>query len=131
MAYLDVSPMVVALRTSAGDFEMDRGWLHHFPSHHRFKISDNGFVRLYARCDCSHLKVVEQQGYELRDAFREWQDAYWRPIEVNREFASHFRSPGPLRRFTRSIIRKIRLALQDPLPGDEESVEAPSMIPAE
>ena len=38
MTYLDVTPMIIALRTSPSDFEMKRGWLHHFPSRHEFKF---------------------------------------------------------------------------------------------
>ncbi len=45
MAYLDVSPMIVALRTSPSDFEMKRGWLRHFPSRHEFKFDSEGNVR--------------------------------------------------------------------------------------
>ena len=32
MAYLDVAPMVVALRTTPEDFKLNNGWLRHRPS---------------------------------------------------------------------------------------------------
>ncbi len=47
MTYLDVSPVIVALRIDRSEFEMKRGWLRHFPSRHEFKF-DEGKVRLYA-----------------------------------------------------------------------------------
>ena len=65
MAYLDVSPMIIALRTSPSDFEMKRGWLRHFPSRHEFKFDREGNVRLHARCDCAMLAVRREQGLEL------------------------------------------------------------------
>ncbi|HEY2035979.1 MAG TPA: hypothetical protein VGG96_03120 [Steroidobacteraceae bacterium] len=36
------------------------------------------------------LAVRPEQEREFASGFREWQNAYWRPLEINREFASHF-----------------------------------------
>src|SRR5579863_8549056 len=98
MTYLDVSPMIVALRTDPSDFEMKRGWLHHFPSRHAFKFDSEGSVRVHAACNCAMLSVRPEQTRELRDTFQQWHSSYWRPVEINREFASHFRRPNLLRR---------------------------------
>ena len=111
MAYLDVSPMIVALRTSPSDFEMKRGWLRHFPSRHEFKFDSEGNVRLHARCDCAMLAVRREQGLELWQTFQQWHVSYWRPLEINKEFASHFRKPNPLTRALRNMIAKIRRAV--------------------
>jgi hypothetical protein len=61
MTQIDVNPMIVALRTNPNDFEMKRGWLHHFPSHHAFKFDAKGNVRIHAACDCAMLSVRTEQ----------------------------------------------------------------------
>jgi hypothetical protein len=33
MEYLDVAPMIIALRATPEDFDMKGSWLRHFPSH--------------------------------------------------------------------------------------------------
>jgi hypothetical protein len=130
MAYLDVSPMIVALRTSPGDFEMNRGWLRHFPSRHEFKFDSEGNVRLHAGCDCAMLAVRREQGLELWQTFQQWHVSYWRPLEINKEFASHFRTPNPLTRAFRNMIAKIRRAVLL-RSEDRVAVRAPSIVPAE
>src|SRR5256884_4854761 len=111
MAYLDVSPMIVALRTSPSDFELKRGWLRHFPSRHEFKFDSEGNVRLHARCDCAMLAVRREQGLELWQTFQQWHVSYWRPLDINKEFASHFPKPHPLTRAFPRTIPKIRHAV--------------------
>ena len=49
MAYLELSPMIVALRDRPTDFEVDRGWLVHFPSRHCFMFDRLGNVAMRAR----------------------------------------------------------------------------------
>ena len=93
MAYLDVSPMIHALRTSPEHFEFTNGSLHHIPSRHKFQFDWEGRVRVEARCDCAFLAVNTDQESSLCEAFSEWRTNYWRPIEINREFASHFERP--------------------------------------
>jgi hypothetical protein len=112
MSFLDVGPMIAALRTRPADFEMDGSWLHHFPSRHRFKIDREGNVGLDACCDCAILHVRREQGRELWNAFQIWHSAYWRPIEINKEFAHHFRSPNGWQRLYRSLRVKVRRALR-------------------
>ena len=130
-SYLNVEPMVVALRTRPADFELNHGWLHHFPSHHRFKISKKGKVRLSARCDCAQLAVREYQGLALRDAFQEWYWAYWRAIEINREFAGHFNEPAFAGRILRELARRLRRVLDRYDPSEDEVAESSPLVPAE
>lgn len=111
MAYLDVSPMIASLRTAPDEFELVRGSLHHFPSRHHFHFDPHGNVGVEAACDCAFLSIRHEQGQELRAAFEEWRAAYWRPIEINREFASHFRRPSPLQRIYRKLMSRLRRAL--------------------
>jgi hypothetical protein len=91
MAYLDVSPMTAALRTTPDEFEMDRDWLHHIPSRHRVIFGPEGRVRLMAECDCALLSVKPEQERALAAAFDDWRLSYWRAVEINRDFAAHFR----------------------------------------
>jgi hypothetical protein len=127
MTYLDVSPMIVALRTNPSDFEMKRGWLHHFPSRHEFKFDREGSVRLHAYCNCAMLSVRREQGRELWETFQLWHASYWRPVEINREFASHFRKPSAVQRLLRRFIASIRRPVLRRL---EQRPETP-MVPAE
>ena len=91
--YLDVSPMITALRSSPDAFEFTRGSLHHIPSRHRFQF-DGGGVRIAAQCSCSLLAVRKEQESSLVEAFNEWQASYWRPLEINKQFAAHFSPPS-------------------------------------
>lgn len=106
MAYLDVSPMITALRTQSSDFELSRGWLKHAPSRHRFRFDKYGNVTIDAHCDCASLSVAPEQSRELWQEFQVWREVYWRPVEINREFASHFQAPNAFQR----ILRRINLA---------------------
>jgi hypothetical protein len=111
MAYLDVSPMITALRASPDQFEITHGWLHHMPSRHNFRFGPEGNVTIEARCDCSFLAVRREQELELLDAFRHWQAGYWRPLQINREFASHFEPPSYFRRVLITLTDKLHRAL--------------------
>ena len=90
MQYLNVSPMISALRVSPDHFEFTSGSLHHIPSRHRFQFDRGGRVYIDAQCDCSLLAVTSAQETELCEAFRDWRMAYWSPLQINREFAAHF-----------------------------------------
>jgi hypothetical protein len=128
--FLDVAPMISALQFQPTDFEFTRGWLKHVPSRHRFKFDKNGRVTIDARCDCSLQSVNAEQGDQLFRAFTSWQQHYWRPLEIDREFAEHFRSPNAWVRLSRDIRmawrRFRRRAAPITLPA-----EAVSMVPAE
>ena len=121
MVYLDLAPMISSLRTTPSDFEMDRGWLTHFPSRHSFKFDPDGNVRLHASCACVQFSVRQEQGRELSEAFKGWHANYWRPIEVNREFASHFRRPTFVQRLLRRMFARIRQITLDPSLGEGAS----------
>lgn len=111
MAYLDVSPMITALRTTPNTFEFTRGYLHHIPSQHRFQFDSTGHVRLDAQCSCAMLRVREEQQAPLFEAFNEWRAGYWRPLEINRQFAEHFDPPSWLRRVLIDLTARIHRAL--------------------
>jgi hypothetical protein len=113
MTYLEISPTITALRDRPMDFGVDRGWLAHYPSRHSFKFEGN--VTLHARCDCAHLSIRPEQGQELWMAFQDSGTNYWRPIEINREFAAHFHHhPNLLQRILRRVLMKLRWVLLDP-----------------
>ena len=95
MPYLDISPMITALRTTPDEFELVEGWLNHTRSSHGVRFDANDDVELEATCNCTLLAIRPEQGRELAKCFREWESSYWRPLQINREFASHFlRKPG-------------------------------------
>jgi hypothetical protein len=106
--------MIVSLRTSPSEFEIDRGWLTHVPSRHNFRFDPEGNVTLLAHCDCAALTIREEQSRELATAFEEWRSTYWRVVEINREFAAHFRRPGIWGRWWRALVARIRLIILDP-----------------
>ena len=97
MAYLNVSPMVSALREQPDTFYFDSGELHHIPSRHRFHFDSQRRVTIDANCGCSLLRVSQDQKAALYEAFQDWRMNYWRPVEINREFAGHFAPPSRLR----------------------------------
>jgi len=111
MAYLDVSPMITSLRTTPEDFEIAEGWLRHIPSRHDFKFDPDGNVHLRAQCDCAHLAIQTEQGRELASSYHHWEAHYWRPLLINREFASHFRRSA-LRQFLIDVVARLQRLLQ-------------------
>ena len=111
MAYLDISPMVVALRTTPQAFEFTNGSLHHLPSRHRFQFDRSGHVRVDAPCSCSMLRVSKEQQETLVEAFGEWRASYWRPIEINRQFAAHFNPPSKWRQLLIDLTARLHRAL--------------------
>lgn len=112
MTYLDVSPMVWSFRAAPEDFDMKGPWLRHKPSRHCFRFEPDGHVTLRAGCDCAYLAIRPEQESELKKSHQEWIASYWRPLEINREFASHFRPRSALRRWalkvTGAIARRLR-----------------------
>ena len=109
MTYLDVGPMMVALRTAPEQFELSKSeaWLRHIPSRHSFKFEPDGRVEIRARCDCSLLAIRRGQEQELTACFEDWQAEYWRPLQINKEFASHFSAPSPVRRMLLNLTGKL------------------------
>jgi len=110
MAYLDLTPMLQAMRTRPSEFEMQGSYLRHKPSHHLLNFDIWGNARVHARCDCAMLDVTREQSEEMKAAIAAWKVVYWEPhlaqleaerraAQINREFASHFQPPGLWRRF--------------------------------
>jgi hypothetical protein len=92
MSYLDVAPLISALRNTPEEFELSSGWLCHIRSWHSFRVGPGPEerVEIRAACNCVLLAVRPEQERHFAAGFREWQSAYWRPLEINREFAAHF-----------------------------------------
>lgn len=90
MVYLDVGPVIGALRSTPEEFEILNGSLLHIRSRHSFVFDEHQQVRINAECECALLAVRPDQQQEFTAGFRAWQAAYWRPREINREFAAHF-----------------------------------------
>lgn len=90
MSYLDVSPMISALRAGPEQFELVDGWLRHTPSWHSFRFGPNDEVEIRAACGCALLAIRPEQKPTLARGFGEWERDYWQPLLINREFASHF-----------------------------------------
>jgi hypothetical protein len=110
--FLDVSPMISALRLQPDDFEYVHGWLHHVPSRHRFLFRRSGRVTIDANCGCASMSIRPEQTDELVAAFRTWRQDYWVPLETNREFAEHFRTPNAWVRLLRDMKTAFRRFLR-------------------
>ena len=90
MTYLELAPAITAIRARPEEFEFSNGTLHHVRSRHRFNFLSEDDVQIHAHCDCSLLRASREQTKAFHAAYREWQISYWRPLGINREFASHF-----------------------------------------
>jgi hypothetical protein len=123
MAYLDLSPMLQAMRVRPSEFEVQGAYLHHVPSHHLLNFDTSGNARVHARCDCAMLAVSREQSEEMKAAMSAWKVVYWEPhlariaaekraAEINREFASHFRPPTAWRRLLARFRQGSRFALR-------------------
>jgi hypothetical protein len=111
MSYLDVAPMMVSLRTTPEEFEVKDGWLRHIPSRHDFLFDRDGRAQIRAHCNCAMLAVKSEQEPELYDSYRTWQTSYWQPLQINREFASHFQPRSAVRRLLIAIVGRIHRRL--------------------
>jgi hypothetical protein len=110
--YMDVSPMISALRFQPSDFEYAHGWLNHVPSRHRFQFHRSGRVTIDATCRCASMSIKPEQTDELAAMFRTWRQDYWLPLETNREFASHFRPANAWVRLWRDVRMAFRRFLR-------------------
>ena len=107
MTYLDLAPAITAIRARPEEFEFSHDTLHHPRSRHRFRFVGEDDVQIDAVCDCSLLRASREQAKAFHAAYREWHASYWRPLEINREFASHFEPPSPLRRFAIWLLKRL------------------------
>jgi hypothetical protein len=116
--YLDLSPMLQAIREQPGEFEMEKRYLHHIPSGHRLAFDAQGNARVYARCACSELAVQPEQSAEMKAAIASWEETYWRPLvarkaaerrvaEINRAFAEHFRRRSATRKWWDNVVAAV------------------------
>jgi len=131
--YLDVSPMISALRFQPDDFELKHGWLHHVPSRHRFQFDKMGRVTIDALCGCALLAVSPEQTDELVSMFNTWRREYWIPLETNREFASHFKKPNDWVRLFRDVRMAFRrfVRREEPVSIPIDDLAAARATPAE
>ena len=106
MAYLDLSPAIAALHARPEEFEFTVDTLHHLGSGHRFRFPSEDSVEIHADCECALLKASREQMKLFHAAYREWHASYWRPLEINREFASHF-EPTLWRRAAIRLLRRL------------------------
>src|SRR5687768_14516542 len=93
MTYLDLAPAIAAIRSRPEEFEISHDSLYHRRSRHRFNFLGEDDVRIEAACDCSLLRASSEQARAFHAAYRAWHASYWRPMAINREFASHFAPP--------------------------------------
>jgi hypothetical protein len=126
---LDVSPMIDALKFQPSDFELSGGWLVHVPSWHRFRFDRQGSVSIDAHCGCAAFRARRDQESDLKNAFDRWRADYWRLVETDREFASHFAPVGRLRRFARDVRMAFRRMRQRA--PREQTYPTPYPAPAE
>ncbi len=125
MSYLDVNPMMESLRTTPEDFSLKGKWLSHRSSRHGFAFDPDGHVQIRAACECAQLLVKPEQERALYNSFRDWETNYWRPLRINREFASHFRGSSWRGKLIRLATRLASwLAEEDP---KTEHAELPSL----
>jgi hypothetical protein len=128
---LDVAPMISALRFQPSDFEYAHGWLNHVPSRHRFQFDRKGRVTIDAPCGCASLSIRPEQADELHSMFNVWRRTYWQPLEINREFASHFEEPNAWMRLFRDIRMAWRRFRRQADPVRIPADALPSATPAE
>jgi hypothetical protein len=107
MAYLDVNPLMASLRTRPDEFRFKGAWLTHVPSRHSFRFEPSGRVQIRAECNCALLAIHPYQEKQLADGFKDWHANYWQPLEINREFASHFRPRSGVRRWLIALTAKL------------------------
>lgn len=104
MSYLDLAPAIAAIRARPEEFDFSHDTLHHRRSRHSFRFVTDDEVRIDAVCDCSLLRASPEQTRALRAAYQEWRASYWRSVEINREFSSHFAPPSLWRRLAARLL---------------------------
>jgi hypothetical protein len=107
MPYLELAPAITAIRSRPEEFEFSNNTLHHLTSRHRFRFLGEDELQIDAVCDCSTLRASPEQARAFHTAYREWYASYWRPLEINREFASHFAPPTLARRLIIWLLRRL------------------------
>jgi hypothetical protein len=119
MAYLELSPAIAALRARPEEFEFSHDTLHHLGSRHSFRFLNDESVEIHAHCGCVFLKASPEQTKVFHAAYREWHESYWRPLEINRAFASHF-EPALWRRAAIWLLRRLLTIPQPARPSSAQ-----------
>jgi hypothetical protein len=78
--YLDVGPMISALRRNPSEFQIRRDRLGHRPSRHQLAFHRNGDGRVVACCNCSEFPIRREQAAALSAAISNWEQSYWQPL---------------------------------------------------
>jgi hypothetical protein len=120
MTYLELAPLITAIRSRPEEFEFSNDTLQHVRSRHLFRFVSDDDMEIHAACDCSFLRASKEQTRVFRAAYREWHASYWRPLEINREFASHFAPPPLWRRLAIWLLRRL---LSWPEPAKASSLQ--------
>jgi hypothetical protein len=120
MTYLELAPLITAIRSRPEEFEFSNDTLHHVRSRHGFRFVSDDDMEIHAACDCSFLRASKEQTRVFHAAYREWHASYWRPLEINREFASHFAPPPLWRRLAIWLLRRL---LSWPEPAKASSLQ--------
>src|SRR5258705_9590848 len=69
MAYLDISPMLTALRDAPDEFDLRRGKLRHRPSRHTVDFTTDGRALITrTSCECAHLIISARHSAALKAA---------------------------------------------------------------
>ena len=125
MTYLDLAPAIAALRQRPEEFELSNDTLRHPRSRHAFRPVGEHDIQIDAFCDCALLRASPEQSRAFRAAWREWQVSYWRPHQINREFASHFAAPPLWRRLAIALLRRLVAG-----PAERPTPAVPTLEPA-
>jgi hypothetical protein len=120
MTYLELAPAITAIRSRPEEFEFSNDTLHHLRSRHSFRFMNDDDVEIHAACDCATLRASPEQTRAFHSAYREWHASYWRPLAINREFASHFAPPSWWRRLAIWLLRRL---LSWPRPAKSPSLQ--------
>jgi len=107
MTYLELAPAITAMRSRPEEFEFSHDALLHLRSRHRFRFVSDDEVEIHAACDCATLRASPEQARAFHKAYHEWHASYWRPLEINREFAAHFARPPAWRRLAIWLLRRL------------------------
>jgi hypothetical protein len=91
MTYLDMSPVLTALRERPHEFTVSDGWVQQRSSRYRLKALADGHVLVETEDGSASPLISCSQGFHLFRAIENWRVNYWIPQKVNRIFARQIR----------------------------------------
>jgi len=109
MAYLDMSPVLTALRERPHEFIVSDGWVRQHSSPYRLKAQVDGHVLVETEDSSPSPLISCSQGFDLFRAIENWRVNYWIPREVNRIFARQIRP----RRLWQRILDRVEAWLPE------------------